>query len=374
VPIAKEPITIVAREVRQDGGQERALFEAISGLLAEGHCVQLIAQVCTLPPHPKLTWTAVRTPRRPFPIGFPMFALAASALLARRRKSRGRVVTLGASVMNRVDVVTVQFCQAAFADRRITRSSKESWAYRFNTLISRRLALGLERWCYRPGRVKHMTAVSDLVAEELRRWYQLDTVPIDVIPNGVDVERFRPDSERRCRAREDLEITPDQLVALFVGGDWQRKGLDIAIDAAAQAGWRLLVLGRGDQATWSQRAAQAGADVMFLPHTQQPELIFSCADAFLFPSRYEGFALVTIEAAASGLPLLVTEATGAGPLARHTGIDPLPHDPAAFAVVLRRLAENPDERAQLSQRSREEAEKLAWPHIVARYLHAYPGG
>jgi glycosyltransferase involved in cell wall biosynthesis len=95
------------------------------------------------------------------------------------------------------------------------------------------------------------------------------------------------------------------------------------------------------------------------------------ADAFMLPSAYEGFALVTIEAAASGLPLLVTEETGAGPLARAAGGDALPRDAAAFAGELTRLGGSRAARAALSARARESAERFAWPRVIDGYAGAY---
>jgi UDP-glucose:(heptosyl)LPS alpha-1,3-glucosyltransferase len=374
-PSQPRAATVIAREVRQDGGQERAMFETIQGMLAAGVRVRLIAQVNTLPAHAGLTWIRVGTPRRPFPIGYPLFVLTASLVLS-LTDAEGEVITLGASVINRVDAITVQFCQAAFRRQDIIRSSKDSPVYRLSTRISRELALLHERWCYRPSRVKRMSAVSELVREELRTYYELDAIPVEVIPNGVDIRRFRPDAQLREQARRELGLALDRPVALFVGGDWQRKGLDIAIDAVAatRSDWKLLVVGRGDSAVWETRAEQAGADVTFVPHIPDPERIFRCADAFVFPSRYEGFALATIEASASGLPLLVTRATGAGPLAESAGMAVLPHEAAAYAAVLDALADNPSARARLSRRAREQAERLAWPRVVEQYVGFYLDG
>jgi UDP-glucose:(heptosyl)LPS alpha-1,3-glucosyltransferase len=368
---ADRVITIIAREVRGDGGMERAMMQTIERLLDEGWSVHLIAQVCRMESHPRLHWIRVPTPRRPFSLGFPLFVIVAGLMLALRAPRQGKVVSLGAIVPNRVDVVTVQFCQAAFARQHIRRSSRDSLPYLANMWISRALALTLERWCYRPSRVKRMTAVSDLVRDELRRSYGLTEVPIDIVPNGVDIDRFRPDAATRARERQRLDIEQDELVALFAGGDWRRKGLDVAIEATARARWTLVVVGRGDEASWGEVAKEAGADVRFCGHRSDPEAIFNVADAFVFPSRYEGFALVTIEASASGLPLLVTTATGAGRLAEAAGMKPLARDPAVFAAELEGLASDPEGRREIARRARVAAEELAWPRVAAQYVELY---
>jgi UDP-glucose:(heptosyl)LPS alpha-1,3-glucosyltransferase len=367
---APATIVVVAHEVRGDGGMERAMLEAVSGLLERGWEVTLLARVCELAPRPGLRWIRVPTPRGPFALAFPAFALVAGAVLARVRGS-DPVIALGAIVPNRVDVITVQFCQAGFAATRLHRSSRAGRLWRCYGRLALFLALGLERWCYRPSRVRRMTAVSELVRDELRVHYRLESVPIDVIPNGADAERFRPDPERRRRARERLRLDHGALVAAFVGGDWPRKGLGLAIEAVAQAGWTLLVAGGGDAARWRAAADAQGADVRFLGHTSRPEQVLWAADAFLLPSRYEGFALVTVEAAAAGLPLLVTAATGAAGLAERAGGGALPREAAAFAAQLRRLGADPALRAALGERARAAAGAMTWPRIVDAYARAY---
>ena len=347
------------------------MMETIVGLLELGWRVKLLACVSELNDHPGLHWVRVRTPRRPFTVAFPLFALVSGIMIAAMRRRRGVLISLGAIIPNRVDVVIVQFCHAAFAHQGISRPSRDSFIHRFHSRVSQVLAVSLERWCYRPGRVRRMIAVSDLVKQELESCYRLDSIPTDVIPNGVDLDRFRPNAKSRVSERQRLGLVSDELAALFVGGDWQRKGLDIAIGAAARAGWALIVVGRGDAAAWRLKARNRGAQVIFCGHLANAERAYCAADAFVLPSHYEGFALVTIEAAASGLPLLVTEATGAATLAERAGLNALPPEEGAFTTELRRLGGNPGLRHELGLRARAASEELSWPRIVAAYARVY---
>jgi glycosyltransferase involved in cell wall biosynthesis len=350
---------------------ERAMLETLVGLLEQGWQVRLLACVCEIDGQPGLRWTRVPTPRKPFVIAFPLFAVTAGLLILCSKHRWSPLISLGAIVPNRVDVVIVQFCNAGFAQQGIIRFSRSSWLWRLHGLVSQALALGFEHWCYRPERVRRMTAVSELVKEELQAHYEVASVPIDVIPNGVDLERFRPDADIRQRERQRLGLSPDELAAIFVGGDWRRKGLEIAIEAVAQTGWTLIVVGQGDTAAWNATAYARGAKVHFCGHLTEPERVLCAADAFMLPSRYEGFALVTIEAAAAGLPLLVTAATGAATLVERAGGQALPHDAAAFAAELQRLGSNADLRTDIGLRARAAAEELAWPEIVRAYARAF---
>jgi UDP-glucose:(heptosyl)LPS alpha-1,3-glucosyltransferase len=361
-------LTIVAHEVRINGGMERAQFEVITGLLERGWEIQLLARACDLAPHKLLRWRRIRTPRRPFAFAYPAFAVVASAVLARRR--RGPVVALGAIVFNRVDVMTVQFCHHGFAAHQAQRAQRASMVRRLNDRLGSKMTLVAERWCMRQGRVRHFTPVSSLVASEIDRHFS-GVAESTVIPNGTDTDHFRPDPERRHRVRRRLGIGEDELVALFVGGDWQRKGLAVAIAAAGKAGWRVLVAGAGDPARYAPTIKAAGAAVDFLGMIDDPASVFSSADAFLLPSSYEGFALVAIEAAASGLPVLVTEATGAAALALAGGGRVLPRDETAFADALREIGQDVALRRQMGVAARDAARGLAWPNIVDRYEAVY---
>lgn len=347
------------------------MMETLGGLLERGWRVRLISRVCQIEPQPGLRWIRIPTPRRPFVLAFPLFAAAAGLLLLLNRRRWRPVISAGSIVPNKVDIVTVQFCHAAFDATGILRTSRAGWSWRVNARVARAFSLASERWCYRPGRLCRMTAVSELVRDELRIHFPLASVSIDVIPNGVDTARFRPDQQIRQAERERFGVDPQEPVAVFTGGDWHRKGLDLAIDAVARSGWTLLVVGHGDAEAWGAHARKRGAKVYFYGHTSAPERALCAADAFILPSRYEGFALVTIEAAAAGLPLLVTEATGAAALAERAGIPALPGDPAMLAAELTRLGSNPDLRREIGVRARAAAEELTWPRIVDAYARAY---
>lgn len=344
--------------------------QTLLGLLDRGWSVHVVSRICDIEPRPGLTWTRVPTPRAPFAIAYPLFAVVAGIVLLATDR-RGHRVALGAIVFNRVAVITVQFCHAGFAARGVVRRARGRLR-RLHEAVSVWQANILERWCYQGSRLQRMTAVSEVVKNELLAHYDLASVPIEVIPNGVDAQRFRPGSTaERAAERERLGLVEGELCAVFVGGDWHRKGLAIAIEAAAMARWTLLVIGGGDVEFWSGRAAGAGAKVLFRGHISTPERVMRAADAFLLPSAYEGFALVTLEAAATELPLLVTEATGASGLVRASGGEPLARDAATFAAALTRLGSDAELRAQRGRAARAASEELTWPKIVPRYACAY---
>ena len=190
-------------------------------------------------------------------------------------------------------MASVHFCHAGFvaASGRLAPEGS-TFPRRLNTSLLRRLAIGAERWSYRPGRVRLLAPVSPQVAEELCAAYP--GVVIQETPNGVDLDRFCPDDSARRAVRAELGTDEKATVVLFVGGDWDRKGLALVIGALAIARstagqLELWVLGAGDERRFGSYAAAAGVGeaVRFLGRSAEPERYYQGADIFVCCSGYE---------------------------------------------------------------------------------------
>lgn len=361
-------VTIVANDVGGVGGMERQLTELITGLLAGGARVRVISWTCDLPPHPNMRWHRVVGPSRPFTIANPWFILVASLLVGLR--GRGIVHSTGAIVLNRVDVCTVHFCHRAVARLpRFSRASRGGLAYRLNARISKAMSRLAERWCYRPARAGRLVGVSLGVARELRENYPAMRERITVIPNGVDTAAFSPTDEAAAAP------PAGRLRALFVGSEWERKGLRIAIEALRDnPDVSLTVVGEGDREAFGRLAAEAGAGerVEFAGSTSDVAAWFRRVDVFVLPTAYETFSLVTYEAAACGLPLLVTRVNGVEDLLRdgENGWF-VERDPADVGRRLRALAEDPALRRSMGATARRDSLEHSWDRVVERYRELY---
>lgn len=165
---------------------------------------------------------------------------------------------------------------------------------------------------YRSGIHRAIVTVSPSEPDALRRTYGRVRAPITVIPHGVDLERFRPPTApERAAARAALNLDDEHRVALFVGYEFERKGIDVAIDALVHAPTVLLLAvgGYGRVIQNAQRHAEARgvADrVHFTGPRQDLDALYAAADMFVFPSSYESYGLVLLEALASGLPVVCT--------------------------------------------------------------------
>jgi glycosyltransferase involved in cell wall biosynthesis len=364
-------ITLVAHGIHDDGGMERAFAELIRRM-ASRYRVLVVSSELAPSLRPLVEWRRVPVPRRPFPLRLLMFFLLGGMRL---RGARSDLIhTLGAIVPNRSDLAQIQFCHAGFvAATNHLGPAEAPRLRRLNTSMARLLSLGLERWSYRPGRLRRFLAVSDGVATELKRHYP--GIPVTVASNGVDLERYKPDSAARSQMRASEGVPADAVIALFVGGDWDRKGLPIILRAVAGAGEMLLwVIGSGDKDRFEGLARELGITdrIRLFGSRSDGERFYAAADIFCVASSYETFSIATHEAAASGLPIVASPVSGVTEL--------MGDDQAGFLVertvegfrhALVRLAANPALRARLGSAGRQRVGQFTWDASAAAVLDVY---
>jgi len=370
-PDAPAPVTIVAHDIGPVGGMERQLVQLISGLRGLGHEVVVIGRRCDLPAGSGVRFHRVRGPRRPFILAYPWFLLAGTVAVMRHR--RGVVQATGAIVLGGLDVIAVHYChQAGVATP--SRAGRAGRVYIRAVALLNKLS---ERLCYELARGALFVCVSDGVADEMRRYFPRAAGRVMTIHNGVDVAAFAPGSRREDarRLRASLGVGEDRRLAAFVGSEWERKGLDPAIRALAQApAWELLVAGDGDREHYARLASSLGVEqrVHWLGVTRDVPLALAAADALVFPTAYEAFPLVALEAAAAGLAILATPVNGVRELIRdgQSGLL-IERDPASIAAALRRLSEEPGLRERIGAGAREAVLEFSWERMVARHHELY---
>ena len=155
------------------------------------------------------------------------------------------------------------------------------------------------------------------VEKELRKYYDIGNAPVRVIPNAADTDIFKPLPEAGKQAwRGANGFRPEDVILIFAGGEWTRKGLDIAIQTLAKIPAphvKLFVAGHdAELRRFKAMASELGVEqrVVFGGFRRDIPAALAAADIFFFPSRYEAFSLATIEAAACGLPLVAPSING----------------------------------------------------------------
>jgi glycosyltransferase involved in cell wall biosynthesis len=330
----------------------------------------------------RIAFQRVPVPRRPQALLFLTYHLVAPFCYWIYRLRRGTPFDLVQSVEGNLCFGTIaysQFCHRAYLRLRIAgfgRTGVRQWL----RWLDHRLHAALEPWVYH--RVKRIVVPSKGTAAELAREYPETRDKIRVIYNPVDIERMRSPSNFAAETvRHRFGWTPADIVIAFAAlGHFERKGLPLLLEALARMGARapkLLVIGgepglvRAYQAEARRRGC--AAQVTFTGHRPDIRPYLWSADAFVFPSYYEGFPLVALEAAAAGLPLIAPLLHGVDELIRHgeNGLV-ITQMPESIAAALEQLvAMDRSAVRQMGVRAREDVQRYSLDLYAPRWREFY---
>ena len=194
---------------------------------------------------------------------------------------------------------------------------------------------------------------------------------IRVIPNGVNLERFRRDEAAGHAIRRQFGVPEDARLLLFVGHEFQRKGLVYLIGALNDLDpnvW-VMVVGSDDPTPYRQLAGEASNRLVFVGAQRNMPAFYSAADAFVLPSAYETFSLVCMEAMACGLPVFAAKVGGIEDYLQDGvngyGID---FDPADIAAKVSHVLADAPLLERLQAGALATAQRYGWDQIAAQYL------
>jgi phosphatidylinositol alpha-mannosyltransferase len=221
-------------------------------------------------------------------------------------------------------------------------------------------------------RIDHRLAVSSAARDSVQA--RLGGLPIEILPNGIDVQRFAAAAPARLRPGRHL---------LFVGRLEPRKGFPVIVRAFAHLArrhrdLRLLVVGAGDDDALDELPEAVRSRVEMLgrvPDSRLPGL-YQAADLFVSPALGgESFGIVLVEAMAAGLPVVASDIDGYRDVVRH-GREALlvpPGDDVALADAIERLLGDPGLAGSLGTRGSRRALEFDWAAIGDRLEEIYVG-
>jgi glycosyltransferase involved in cell wall biosynthesis len=221
----------------------------------------------------------------------------------------------------------------------------------------------------------------------VRSHYKVAMTKIGRIPNAIDLDNWTPKPRREARARVGLRA--DAKVVSWHGRvQIPTKGLDVLLDAwtlvcreRPTTDLLLLLIGWGRDADELRHRIEPFSNVIWIDrYVNDEELLMwylSAADIYAKPSRNEGFPMTPIEAMACGLPVVASDAHGVIDILEGQelagGIVVPRNDPAALAVALLRLIDDPAWSHELGARARRRVESRFSTELVGRMLRDFIG-
>lgn len=239
----------------------------------------------------------------------------------------------------------------------------------------------LEKIIFKKKCYKQITCISEQCKEEIIHHYQLPPDDIEVIYNGVDINIFSPQNKTRYRdtVRAKYGIVPDEVLLLFVGSGFKRKGLKHVIDALSLVDKsqtvKLLIVGKGNVREHQRLAKEKGIldNLIFTGVCKHIHEIYAGGDIFVFPSEYDAFGTACLEAMASGLPVIASKTSGVSEIITHNKdgfVINHPIDATEIKNYIHVLLEK-EKREQIGTAARQKAEMYSFDANIEKTLAIY---
>ena len=355
---------------------------AILAALCDEHEFTVFSARFENPRPERIHWVHVPAPRRPMVLLYIVFHLLAPVCYAwhcLRHRVRFDLVQVIESNLLFGDIAYSHFCHRAFLERHWKEIGAGGLRGALRWMDHRLRAL-LEPWVYRS--VTKIVAPSHGLCRELTCAFPRASAKIQVVANPVDLESLRPPANFDRRAfRQSLGWTPEDIVLAFVAlGHFERKGLPLlleALRAANDSRLKAIIVGgsSGSIAAYRARADKSGlnGNVKFVRTQKDIRAYLWAADALALPSHYEVFPLVALEAAAAGLPLLVTRLNGVEDFLRDGDNGLLmQRDATGVLDCIARFAGMPVEaRRSMGERAQADVKRYGVPEFVAGWSRLY---
>lgn len=227
---------------------------------------------------------------------------------------------------------------------------------------------------------KAIIACSESLRAELESAYPSLRGQVFLLPPGV---RFpdRSNDGKNAALRNEMKLSSDAFLLLFVANDYAKKGLTPLLRALQMLPSNVVLLVVGNSThipAYSQLAEQFGVarQVRFIGSVGSVDPYYRVADAQVHPTTEDSFSMVTLEALAHGLPVIVSGPAYCGISAELTDqVDVLmlrdPHDANEIAKCVQRLRDDGALRLRLGQAGRGFAAKFGWNELAQQQETIY---
>jgi glycosyltransferase involved in cell wall biosynthesis len=225
---------------------------------------------------------------------------------------------------------------------------------------------------------------SHFMANEVATYFNLPTDKIDVIPNGVRANRFARWEGADLSLFRSMYALPWEQIVFYVGRIVQEKGLHVLLEAvprvlAENPTAKFVIAGTGylldslRSRAWELGVGQKVLFTGFIPDDDRDRL-FRVASCAVFPSLYEPFGIVALEAMAAMAPVVISLVGGLQEVVKHaeTGITVYPDNAESLAWGINHTLARPDWAAQRAQNAyRVVLDEYNWNRIAGQTMDVY---
>ncbi len=368
-------VGFIAHGTGTQGGIESVVHHLALQSARLGHEVTVYSMRPPTSPLPGIRRVEVRVPRLPWALQQFAFALASAKAV------REHPVEVLEAHVNTFAPAQVPVCHSVHPiGSRLVRGLdpnplRRAWHW-LKTLAP--LVNWLAGENYRRPETKLAVPTSNGIARELESLYPGLKGRMRMIPNGIDPKLRHPaGAAGRARQRARLGLKKGEHALLFIGKEFHRKGLEPVIRALPllPGGVKLWVIGNNVDAVpaghFTAVVEELGLRdrVRFWGHQSGLLPFYQAADAFVFPTLYEAFAMVSIESMACGLPLLACRANGTEDLiveGKNGAF--VTRDGASIAAAVRKWILPPARRRKLSAGALKTSRDYSWDKIARRHM------
>jgi len=299
----------------------------------------------------------------------------------KQKESEFDIIHSNSTYSWKCDIVAMHNCQKTWI-KIVNEASKNKLPYLKYSLykagrwLPNKIILAIEKEVLEKGS-KKIIAVSEGIKREILENYNVPEEKIVVIPPGVDLNEFEPNAKMKSKIRKELGVNQNACILMFPGGlDLERKGLEYLIRALplAKDKIKLLITGTGNFQPYKQLANSLNVldKIIFTGFVPEIKNYYAASDIFVFPSFYEAFPGVILEAAASGLPILVTKVNGA----EEVVVDSIngffiKRNPEDIANKINLLIRDSNLRKQMGESVYKTAQKYSWEETARKTLEVY---
>jgi len=227
-------------------------------------------------------------------------------------------------------------------------------------------------------------ACSEYMTYEIADYFQCPRDKIDVVPNGVETERFDRLEGQDLSHFRNMYALPFEEIVFSVGRIVQEKGLDLLIQAMPlvlrdHPSAKVVIAGKGPELealrslAWQVGVGEKVLLTGFISDDDRDKL-FKIADCAVFPSLYEPFGIVALEAMAARCPVVVSEVGGLQDVVDHnkTGIVVYPNNVDSLAWGIVHTLQHPKwSAARVENAYRVVVERYNWQHIARMTAGVY---